>query len=48
MTVYGLCVTQNMKDGKGKTDQKKGRNNIKMNERKEMIIVWKESERQSG
>lgn len=46
--VYGLCVTQNMKDGKGKTDQKKGRNNIKMNERKEMVIVWKESERQSG
>lgn len=48
MTVYGLCVTQNMKDGKGQRDKRKGRHNIKMNERKEIVMVWKESERQSG
>lgn len=48
MTVYGLCDTQNMKDGKGKRDKRKGRNNRKMNEREEMVMVWKESERQSG
>lgn len=30
-----------MKDGKGKRDKRKGRNNRKMNEREEMVMVWK-------
>lgn len=48
MTVYSLCVTQNTKDRKGKRDKRKGRSNIKINEREGMVMVWKESERQSG
>lgn len=41
--VYSLCVAQNVKDVKGKTDKRKGRNNIKMNEREEMVMYGKKA-----